>query len=295
MIREARKAGASIHLVNGWLYGYAPACRMDRLEVNLFRKDYLDAFDTIGVQNEQIRSLLSQSGANPERIFVTGNMKFDSIQNGEAGHADQTASDIISYLTQTQSPIIVAGCLGDIDECYALFDAIDSIRTTHPDTHYIIAPRHPENREFMQLLTEKLDRKGLTYQMKSRMEPGKLNSNIFLILDTFGELKSFYAIANICYVGCNHNVLEPLAFGKTTLVSGNWNTQYPSYPVYQLTREKGLIHHAEGAGEIGDTIVKYISKGSPDEHESDKIINQLYSLSGAVDRTLEMIGLDHRL
>ncbi len=292
LLREAKATGARIHLVNAWLYGYLPACRMDSLEVRLFRKEYLDTFDTIGAQNEQIRTSLVQAGAKRERIFVTGNMKFDAIQDVEIRLGDETARAALSCLLDSQSPIIVAGCLADIDECYTLFDAILLIRQVDPHIRFVIAPRHPENHQFMQSLTKRLEQSALAYKLKSRLKAGELDRNTLLILDTFGELKSFYSIATICYVGCNHNVLEPLAFGKTTVVSGDWNALYPSYPVYQLTREKELIRHVEGANGIRDVILEYTSGEQSEKDNSQRIVSQLQSLSGAVDRTLNVIGLD---
>ena len=291
LLREARRAGARVHLVNAWLYGYSPACRMDSLEVRLFRKDYLDAFDTIGVQNEDIRFSLLQAGAKNERIFVAGNMKFDSIREVDIGPADETTRATLSNLSDSQSPVVVAGCLADIAECYMLFDAIAAIRKARPDIRFIIAPRHPENKQFMESLTKKLEQSALSYMLKSQLNSSELNDYFILILDTFGELKSFYSIATLCYVGCNHNVLEPLAFGKSTVVSGDWNALYPSYPVYQLTREKGLVKHVDGVDSISDIILSRVSSDRSARDESENIRSQLQSLSGAVEKTLNATRL----
>ena len=291
LLHQAKSVGARVHLVNAWLYDYAPACRMDSLEVRLFRKEYLDSFDSIGVQNENIRSRLIQAGAREERISITGNMKFDSLWDENIRITDETSRPILSYLENSNSPIVVAGCLADIDECYILIDAIRAIRISHPDIRIIIAPRHPENQCFMQSLTEKLEQSGLVYKMKSKLSTADLAGNDLLLLDTFGELKSFYSIATICYVGCNHNVLEPLAFGKPTIVSGEWNPLYPSYPVYQLTRDKKLIMHVDKSEGISRKIIEYTTKNASEEGRSKQIFAQLKSLSGAVERTLKTTQL----
>jgi len=115
MLREARKAGAAVHLVNGWLYGYAPACRMDRLEVLLFRKDYLAAFDTLGVQNEEIKARLEKAGARGDRISVTGNMKFDSIGDADVRPPEPLSKGVLDAYSSTDDPVVVAGCLADIE------------------------------------------------------------------------------------------------------------------------------------------------------------------------------------
>ncbi len=143
----------------------------------------------------------------------------------------------------------------------------------------------------MQSLTEKLEQSGLAYKMKSKLSSIDLAENDLLLLDTFGELKSFYSIATICYIGCNHNVLEPLAFGKPTVVSGEWNPLYPSYPVYQLTRDKKLIMHVDNADGISRSIIEYSAGNASAEDRSKQIFTQLQSLSGAVERTLNTTQL----
>jgi len=291
LLHEARRAGARLHLVNAWLYGYTPACRMDSLELSLFRKDFLNSFETIGVQNENIRSSLIKAGAKSDRIYVSGNMKFDAVRDVDVMHADNNSRTLLTSLSESPSPVVVAGCLADINECYVLFDAIASTRKKRPDIRFIIAPRHPENPQFMTSLTNRLDQSGLPYKLKTELNGSTPNENYILILNTFGELKSFYSIADLCYVGCNHNVLEPLALGKFTIVSGKWNRQYPSYPVYQLTREKGLVKHLDGVGEIGDIMLSHLSTDRSDREEKNDILSQLHSLSGAVKKTLDATRL----
>ncbi|AKH22041.1 hypothetical protein AAY24_04280 [Sedimenticola thiotaurini] len=291
LLREAQRAGAHVHLVNAWLYGYKPACRMDRLELRLFQYDFLNTFKTIGVQNENIKSSLIKAGAKTERIYVAGNMKFDAIKDVESIPIENSSREFLSNLVKKQSLVVVAGCLADINECFVLFDAIANIWNTRPDIRFIIAPRHPENAQFMRALTDRLDQSGLPYRLKTELDGSTLDKNNILILNTFGELKSFYSIANLCYVGCNHNVLEPLSLGKFTVVSGEWNRQYPSYPVYQLTREKGLVKHVDGVQEISDIILSHISTDRSDREEKHDILSQLHSLSGAVQKTLDATQL----
>ena len=46
---EAKRRQAAAVIINGWLYGHTPACRMDGLERRLFGRDFLLAFDMICV------------------------------------------------------------------------------------------------------------------------------------------------------------------------------------------------------------------------------------------------------
>ncbi len=81
----------------------------------------------------------------------------------------------------------------------------------------IIAPRHPVR---VRLLEEQLSTYNIPYtkRTKSRYKEGKV-----FIVDTLGELKKFYYLSNICFVGGTledyggHNVLEPAIFAKPVL------------------------------------------------------------------------------
>ena len=75
----AKQSGAAAVLVNGWLYHYATASRMDAIERRLFQGDYLRAFDAIGAQTEETRRHLIAAGAHAGRVAVTGNIKFDAV------------------------------------------------------------------------------------------------------------------------------------------------------------------------------------------------------------------------
>jgi len=145
----------------------------------------------------------------------------------------------------------------------------------------------------MQAFTRRLDELHLPYIFKSGLSTERINEDTLLILDTFGELKAFYSVASVCYVGCNHNVLEPLSFGKATIVSGECNSLYPSYPVYRLTQEKNLVLHAEGAEGIRDAFLESASTGESGEKMARRIREQLQTLSGAVERTLKTINLNN--
>ena len=66
-------------MVNAWLYHYGTASRMDAIERSLFQTDYVRAFDAIGAQTTETRDSLLAVGADPQRVEVVGNIKFDAM------------------------------------------------------------------------------------------------------------------------------------------------------------------------------------------------------------------------
>jgi 3-deoxy-D-manno-octulosonic-acid transferase len=83
----------------------------------------------------------------------------------------------------------------------------------------IIAPRHPERFDEVEGL---VNRAGYDCQRRTRLT-GAIKD--VLLLDTIGELRSFYGICDIAFVGGSlvkvggHNLLEPAAMKKPVIFS----------------------------------------------------------------------------
>lgn len=147
--------------------------------------------------------------------------------------------------------MIVAGSVTETDDQRQMLQAFADVFARHPGARLVLAPRHPENRPRMEALGELLRASGFDHAYRSQIEPGQAAAKPVLILDTMGELGACYAAATFSYVGADHNVLEPLAFGRLVFVSGNWLPIYPSYPVYRQTLEAGLIVQVDSIAELG--------------------------------------------
>lgn len=234
-LREAKRRGAWLALVNAWLYHYTPASRMDHLERRWFQSAYVRAFDAICVQTPETRAHLLKAGAEPDRVAVTGNIKFDAMQRTHWSASQARSPVMLGSLLGAGRPTIVAGCVTNYPEQELLLDAFAALRAQHPDALLVLAPRHPEVTERMQVLRDYLVHRSLAHVFKSQTGDQALPDGVAcLVLDTMGELRDFYAAATVSHVGVDHNVLEPLSFGKPVTVVTGWDTTYPSYPVYRM-------------------------------------------------------------
>ena len=281
LLRSAKRSGARLNIVNAWLYEYQPGCRMDAIERWLFTKSYLHMFDFATVQSEAVRDALISKGMAADKVAVSGNMKFDALANNASRVHAAPEDAVIRSLKASGSTIVVAGCLAGISECERLFPALASLKLSNSGMFFVLAPRHPENVDFMASFLELLRGAGLTFGLKSQLKLAELQSLDVLVLDTFGELQHYYAAADVCYVGSNHNILEPLSFGKPTVVSGQWDPMFPSYPVFSLTRSRGLVHAAAEDENLGDVFRSLLA--SPQSANPELILGALEDLSGAVE------------
>ena len=249
---QARAHGAHLVGVNGWLYGYEASCRMDDIERRWLTTALLSEFDAICVQNEACQSQLVAAGASPERIRVTGNLKLDVLRRTSTWTlADARHPAMIQALLDSGRPSLVAGSLKSEGEIDTVLEAFGLLRRAHPQALLVLAPRHPEMPEKMAQIQNALERRQLQGVRRSLGDEGIFDlGHAVLILDTMGELRDFYAVCALAHVGLNHNVIEPLAFGKATTVMHGWEATYPSFPVYTALRDAGALLTAGDASEL---------------------------------------------
>jgi 3-deoxy-D-manno-octulosonic-acid transferase len=218
---------------------------MDSIERRLFQRAYLRAFDAICVQTEDTREELMRAGAVPQHVIVTGNIKFDAMLRSNWQPSQAHSPRMLGALIASARPIIVAGCVTNLAEQASVLDAFSSVRMVHADALLVIAPRHPEVTERMRELQQMLSQRALQAGFRSAMPDAPISHEIdCLVLDTTGDLRDFYAAAAAAHVGVDHNVLEPLAFGKPVSVGPGWQAIYPSYPVYKMMIDQQAVCEA---------------------------------------------------
>jgi 3-deoxy-D-manno-octulosonic-acid transferase len=262
---EAKKRGAKLCLVNGWLYQQQPNSRMDAIEKHLFERRYLQLFDVMTVQTDAIRQVLIESGADGRRVFVTGNVKFDALDGATSVPANAKSAALLGNIARSGRPVLTAGSVTNVSEQELVLDAFRTVCNLASNPLLVLAPRYPHQRERMDVLEELLSKRGYRFAFKSRLSSDRLDDTLqCLVLDTLGELKAFYAVSTISYVGLNKNVLEPLAFGKRVFVTRGWDPIRPGYSVsrrlvdqgfitevQQRDLQRGFLEHLQGGTETG--------------------------------------------
>ncbi|GAC15101.1 3-deoxy-D-manno-octulosonic acid transferase [Aliiglaciecola lipolytica] len=255
-LRYLKKQKITLVTVNSWLYEYAPSCKQDSIERKLFSKEYVKLFDALMVQTESVKDKLSKAGALESNLHVTGNLKFDAVSDLTIQFKSLQARDLYNQLKSYKQSIFVAGSLSDKSEYKVLIDAFKKFKEHKSDAIMIMAPRHPEKQQQLDEIAQLLTQYEFKYEFRSQLET-QISPNLdVLVLDTFGELRGLYAVSDFSYIGKNHNVLEPLAFGKPVVVISGWEATYPSFPVYQITKQQGLLFEIDDQNLLGPELIK---------------------------------------
>jgi 3-deoxy-D-manno-octulosonic-acid transferase len=128
---EARRHHASAAVVNGWLYHYTPASRMDTIERRWFGRDYLHGFDRLCVQTDAVAERLIALGADRACTVVTGNVKFDAMQRSGWTLACARSPGLLGGLLTARRPTVVAGCVTNLEEQTLVLEAFARLRARH--------------------------------------------------------------------------------------------------------------------------------------------------------------------
>jgi 3-deoxy-D-manno-octulosonic-acid transferase len=174
----------------------------------------LNAITKIATQTENDKTRFIAIGAKPETVENLGNIKFDVTIDDEIFKQAQNLK------TQffTKRFIFLAASTHDGEEIL-LLDAYKNLKKHIPELLLAIAPRHPERFATVENLTKTENLKIVT---RTSTQICENETDVFLI-DTLGELKLFYATADLAFVGGSfvpvggHNVLEPAAVGVPVL------------------------------------------------------------------------------
>lgn len=218
LLREARDAGVCVVIVNARLSDRS--FRRYRLVAPLMRR-VLANVDRIGARSERDADRFRQLGAIPERVTVTGNLKFDA-QPPEAGELVENLSKAL--VASGRGPVIVAGSTMPGEEAL-LLRAWEIIRREFPRALWILAPRHPARFEDVEAL---LARESVPFVRRSALAAdaaAQLRETQILLLDTVGELAGIYRLADVVFIGGTlvptggHNPLEA-AYWKKPVVFG---------------------------------------------------------------------------
>jgi 3-deoxy-D-manno-octulosonic-acid transferase len=210
-LRLAKSMGAKVAVVNARISDRSfPRYKTFRRLLRGILRDV----DIFLAQSEADRDRLVAIGADPGRVQVSGNLKFD-ITAPQEGKLTGQLRAVISPAT----PVIVCGSTVEGEEAI-LLDAFTRMLDTNPQAVIILAPRHPER---FAGVVEMVSSRGLPFVQRSTWNGGQIESGVIL-LDSIGELASVYALATVVFVGGSlvprggHNILEAAQFGKPIFV-----------------------------------------------------------------------------
>jgi 3-deoxy-D-manno-octulosonic-acid transferase len=240
-LQAARKRDIPVAVINGRISertfkGY-------RLARGLLPQ--LDLITKYCVQDRAYQKRLLDLGVDANRVFVTGNMKYDSVvmQN----HDDARAL-LRPWLAPAGERVLVAGSTHH-DEESAVLAAVATVQQLGSlPVRVVLVPRHPERAAAICDVVKAAGRVPVRWtEVREQLAP--LARDAVLVVDTIGQLQRFYAACDVAFVGGSliphggQNMLEPAAQGLATIF-GPHTTNF--------RRDVELLRTAEAVVQVED-------------------------------------------
>ncbi|MGA2602661.1 MAG: 3-deoxy-D-manno-octulosonic acid transferase [Verrucomicrobiia bacterium] len=207
--------GVPLFLVNGRM---SPRSERGYKRLGWLSRRVFSKLSLVCAQSHEDAANFIAVGVPSDRVHMTGNMKYDISMP----HADAQTVDPVQLLKQIEvsaaQPILVAGSTHPGEE-EILFDLLAHLRPKFSRLFLVLVPRHVERtREVVDLAKRKQVKFILRSEINSRLEQTAKPYDC-LIVNSTGELKWFYKVATVIFVGKSlvgeggQNIVEAAASG----------------------------------------------------------------------------------
>ncbi len=228
--------------------GYQRVARLTR--------DTFQQITVIAAQAQADAQRFIALGADPARVAVTGNIKFDITPTPDV--REHAAALRRSW--GAQRPVWIAAsthasAAGSEDE--QVLAAFATLRLTLPDALLVLVPRHPERFAKVAALCRE---QGYNVTRRSEQKAGNadLSSTDIYIGDSMGELMIFYAASDVAFVGGSliphggHNLLEPAALGIPVLTGPH---TFNFAEISRLLLDAGAARQVNNPAELAEAVI----------------------------------------
>jgi 3-deoxy-D-manno-octulosonic-acid transferase len=287
-LRLVHASGARIAVVNARISDRSwPSYRRFRWAL----RRMLQQVDLFLAQTQQDNTRLQSIGAEPGRVQVTGNLKFDVSLPAAPPIVDSLRR---SLAAEGAGPVLVCGSTVE-DEEPALLKAFENLRVSHPRAIMILAPRHPERFDEVAILVQQLD---IRLRRRSQWQGEALAGGVLLV-DTIGELAAIYGLADVAFVGGSlfprggHNIIEPAQYG-VAIVTGNHTENFRDIVALFQSRDAVRI---VGLAELPLTLMHLLANDAERIALGRRAKETMQLQTGATSRTMEalktLLAQDH--
>jgi len=201
--RLVKRIGARIVIING---------RIESTQYKRFKwfiKGTIDRIDRVFAAGRENVNRFVEIGIPREKIEIVNNLKYDVIPVLRPIKKQ--------FYMLKEKPLFVCGSTHSGEEEIIIKNLFKNVVT-------IIAPRHLFRVREIEILLKK---NGVNY---TKYSTGIYNGEDVVILDTIGDLPSFYSIADLVMIGGTltpvggHNPVEAAIFGKPIIFGSNIST-----------------------------------------------------------------------
>jgi len=248
-----------------------------------FARQTFRRFTVIAAQAQADATRFLELGAPPERVQVTGSIKFDL--HLPASLREQ--AEVMRRLWGAGRPVWVAASTHEGEE-EQLLAVHRRVCAEVPDALLVLVPRHPERFERVAALVA---REGLTLVRRSAHRPCPAQTSVFLG-DTMGELQVFLAAADIAFIGGSlvkvggHNLLEAAAVGVPAIIGPH---SFNFAAITRLMVEEGAAAQVADAAGLTRRLCAWLTDAAERARIGENALRVMAENRGALPRLLALV------
>ena len=292
LIHLAHRRGIPVVVVNGRLTerSFGRFKLLGPLARSMFRR-----LTWVGAQDEPIAQRFWSLGLPPERLTITGSMKWDTALVADTVEGAEPLARALAL--DRSVPLWVAGSTGGGEEGPVL-DAYALLLQRGVQQQLAIVPRKPER---FDEVAELIRRRGYSCHRRSEHpdhqpvttttdKPAK--DRPVILGDTMGELRKFYSLAAMVYVGRSlvsiggSDPMEVAALAKP-LIAGPHMHNFAA-PVAAL-KHAGVLDTIHNPDELAEAIAALLSNPSATIARGRKAQQVVRDHQGSTTRTVEQL------
>lgn len=215
-------------------------------------KQMLSQLTYIAAQSSSDAERLIGLGASPEKVKVTGSLKF----NLSIAAKIQSRDSFMQSVLDSKRPVVIAASTREGEEEKVL-SAFNMALVEIPNLLLVLVPRHLER---FNTAAELIRKQGLGLLRRTDMKLLEPSHQVFLG-DSMGEMMSYYRLARIAFVGGSlvdtgcQNVLEPAALGIPVLAGPS---QYNFEAICQQLEAVGGMKTVYNERELANTWIELL-------------------------------------
>ena len=208
---ESRRRGIPLALVNARL---SPRSERRFRRVRALVAPTFRCLDLVCAQEGSDVARWEALGIPRERIRDVGSIKYDPA---ETEQNSGFACEILRTIGIHDAAPILFGGSTHLGEEEILADVLRELRAEFPTLTLVVAPRHVERTRHIRARLQQL---GLGVALRSEAEAFAATAPDCLLLDTTGELRHWYGVATVVFMGKSltthggQNPVEPILAGK---------------------------------------------------------------------------------
>jgi 3-deoxy-D-manno-octulosonic-acid transferase len=211
LVAVARRRNVPLALVNARLSPRSERRfrRFRFLIAPIFRQ-----LDLVCVPEQEDLTRWHRLGVSESRIAVTGSIKYDAEEQKKR---DGVTNDLVSALGIDGERQVIFGGSTHSGEEELLTEIFLQIRQELPALFLVLAPRHVER---VREIRAQLETRSLSVSQRTQKPDQRADC---LLIDTTGELRDWYAIATVVFMGKSltahggQNPVEPIMAGKPVI------------------------------------------------------------------------------